>query len=85
MDKVIKLIKNGDKGILQISEFCYESNPCQHFCIYKTQHNETIELCFLWNNQISQLLKMGIHAENVIISEGQVVGKTLEEIRRHFN
>jgi hypothetical protein len=84
MDKVIKLIKNGDKGTLQISEFCYESNPCQHFCIYKTQYGETIELCFLWHNQISTLLTMGIHAESVLISDGVKGVKTLEEIRAHF-
>ena len=84
MDKVIKLIKNGDKGTLQISEFCYTSNPCQHFCIYKTQHNETIELCFLWKSQISTLLNMGIHTESVIISDDKKGEKTLEEIRRHF-
>ena len=84
MDKVIKLIKNGDKGTLQISEFCYTSNPCQHFCIYKTQHNETIELYFLWKSQISTLLNMGIHTESVIISDDKKGEKTLEEIRRHF-
>lgn len=84
MDKVIKLITNGDKGTLQISEYCYKSNPCQHFCIYKAQHGETIELCFLWHNEISTLLTMDIQAESVIISHGVKVEKTLEEIRKHF-
>ena len=84
MDNVIKLIKNGDKGTLQISEFCYTSNPCQHFCIYKTQDGKTIELCFLWHNQISTLLNMGIYTESVLISDNKKGEKTTEEIRQHF-
>ena len=84
MNQVIQLIKNGDKGTLQISEFCYTSNPCQHFCIYITQNDKTIELCFLWKSQISTLLKMGIHTESVLISNDKKGEKTPEEIRQHF-
>lgn len=83
MDKVIKLIKTGDKGTLQISDFCYNSNPCQHFCIYKTQDDKTIELCFLWKSQITTLLTLGINAESVIISEKKQFEKS-EEIKIHF-
>ena len=87
MEKVCKLIKNGDKGILQISEFCYESNPCQHFCIYKTQEDKQIELCFLWKNEIVKLLNMGVTAENILVTvpkHSNFKDKSMDEINSHF-
>ena len=87
MENVVKLIKNGDKGILQISEFCYDSTPCQHFCIYKTQDGKQIELCFLWKNEIVKLLNMGVNAENVLISvpkHSDFKDKSLHAIKAHF-
>jgi len=89
MDHVCKLIKNGDKGVLQISDTCYESSPCQHYCIYKTQENKTVELCFTWAPQIVKLLNMGVQVENIILStprkeDEYFKQKTKQEIKAHF-
>jgi hypothetical protein len=87
MDKVYKYIKNGDKGTLQISDVCYESYPCQHYCYYITESGVKIELCFLRGNEIMDLLATGISAENILISIGKDDNfreKTINEIKSHF-
>ena len=87
MDKVYKFIKNGDRGTLQISDLCYESYPCQHYCYYVTESDVKIELCFLRCNEIVDLLNTGIHAQNILISQSKddkFREKTIDEIKSQF-
>lgn len=87
MESVIKLINKGDNGKLQISNICYESQPCQHYCYYITQDNKKIELCFVSGPQILHLLKTGIGAESICNSNtnnSEHKYKSLDEIILHF-
>lgn len=87
MDTVYEYIKNGDRGTLFISDICYKSFPCQHYCYYITEKDIKVELCFLRYNVIIDLLNTGIHAKNVLISQPKdddFREKTMDEIKSHF-
>lgn len=87
MDSIVSLIKSGDEGLFLISDFCYESSPCQHFCKYEAQNGKTYELGFLSRDEISTILNTGISAVNYLVNASpneKYEVKTLEQLKQHF-
>ena len=87
MDSIVSLIKSGDKGLFLISDFCYKSKPCQHFCKYETQDGKTYEIGFLSGDEIASILKTGTNAINYLVNASpneKLEVKTLEQLKEHF-
>jgi hypothetical protein len=87
MDSILDLIKSGDKGLFLISDFCYQSKPCQHFCKYEASNGKSYELGFLHQDEIATVLKTGTNAINYIVNASpneKYEVKTLEQLKEHF-